>query len=836
MKKRMSSLLLAIMMIVSLLVFAACQGGGNTVKVMVEQGEHFQVIGESVKEVKMGDDVSFEIRIDEGYYYVFNNCGAQFDNNTLVLRNVKTPKTIKLEIKANVYIVKLNETEGLKVRDGDNYAQKSLSLETNHGETAVFDIQIDEAYEYYQNVVNSADNNHQQAVYEDGKLYLSNVCSNKEVFVQLRKTAVEEGKPVLITLEENEAFTIQGANVQEVESGSDVVFNITVKEGYYYVSNNCGAEYDAAEGKIIFKHARANQKIRLVFKKMNTETTYYVNGIVETSANGENILYSATPNTDYVFNGWYYMEKSEKVFYSYINHLEVSGYEMENLSLKPYFVSKQEHQVITYHANGGKIYGSADDTITYAFNHDVYLYPATFGEWCFKTFYRDGYAPIEYNTKPDGSGEAISLGSRIFTDEKAVELYLIWAKENDESAFTYTYVEEGNSQSGIKLTQYTGADVSVTIPTQIDGIPVKVIGARCFESRNIQSVVITKNITTIENGAFSNCSSLETVYMCDSVEVVSNDSFAQCTALKNLRMIAVLPPVYADHLIGATIRRFELLFHTRGDSITNIMFYGGSSTFQGIDGATLTKNFNADKYRIINCAQNAYVSGSFMMELYSHFMKKGDIMTFMPEYSPQAYSTRWELPSWIAIEAFYDAFRYIDLRDYSNVFDAFYDLQHGTKDYVYVGKLQQIEEGQGFSYDTYDNTFDQYFTRAENFEIEKARLDPKEDLVDLDTLMDLALCDINTLYDRRYKGNLTMYFAYHGFWENAYEKTQHATYEQWLKENLHFPYISNYQNHMLDIEYMSDSISHLTREGAILHSLVLAEELKKQMPLDGYLL
>ena len=80
-----------------------------------------------------------------------------------------------------------------------------------------------------------------------------------------------------------------------------------------------------------------------------------------------------------------------------------------------------------------------------------------------------------------------------------------------------------------------------------------------------------------------------------------------------------------------------------------------------------------------------------------------------------------------------------------------------------------------------------------------------------------------------------MYFAYFAFWKDAYDlSVSHAGYEQWLKDNLPFPYISDYRNHMCTVEYMSDSISHLTREGAVLHSETIAEDLKAQMKLDGY--
>lgn len=866
-KTRIASILLALVMLFSLFIFPACDNSGNTnhndssssssshhgdkpvptVRVMVEQGAHYQVIGEDLKNVNVGEDVSFYITIDEGYYYVSNNCGAEFSENQLTLRNVMMPRTIKIEVKAYTYTVRLNEAEGLKVKDGEAFAQKAVTQEVSHGQNAVFDVEVDEEYEYVQNTVSSEDGSNQPAVYEDGKLRIENVCSDQEIFVQLRKKEVVGQEKVTVRLERSLAYTIVGESEQEVEVGTDVEFKITVKEGYYYVSNNCGAEYRAATGKIVFRNARADQTIRMEFRRRDTEKEDYTNGVAEERIEGDDVIYTAIPNAYYVFTGWYEVKtieaegeggepQTEEILYSYANHLRVPSSKAKNMKLKPTFAWTATEKVVTYHANGGKIYGSDDVTIADAFRHEVYLYQAALGEWCFNTFYREGYAPIEYNTKPDGTGEAISLGSRIFSDARSIDLYVIWAEENKASEFTYTFLDENNRGAGVELVKYTGADLSVVIPNYIEGSPVKVIGNTCFEGQNIESVVLTRNITEIKAGAFKNCNALETVYMCDSVEIVSDESFEGCTALANLRMLAALPPVYADHLIGATIRRFELLYSTRGDWSINVMFYGGSSTFHGIDGETLTRLFgNSSTYRIINCAQNAYVSGVLMMELYSHFMKEGDVMTFMPEYSPQLYSGNLELPSWIAIEAFYDAFRYIDLRNYSNVFDAFYDLQHGSESYTYIGKLQQIKDKKNLSYYTYDDTFNQYFTRAENFKIDKASLEPEKDAPNFEAMKRSVLSEITSLYTRRYEGKFKMYFAYFAFWKDAYDvSVSHAEYEQWLKNNLPFPYISDYRNHMCTAEYMSDSISHLTREGAVLHSETIAEELKAQMRLDGY--
>ncbi len=84
---------------------------------------------------------------------------------------------------------------------------------------------------------------------------------------------------------------------------------------------------------------------------------------------------------------------------------------------------------------------------------------------------------------------------------------------------------------------------------------------------------------------------------------------------------------------------------------------------------------------------------------------------------------------------------------------------------------------------------------------------------------------------------ITTYFASCGMWEYAFigDNSLYTMYETWLKSYLEFPYISSCLDHLFPIDYISDSISHLTREGAVIHSRILGKELIAQMHYDGYL-
>lgn len=837
-KKRLIAVFAALFFCLASFLFSACTEGTPQIRVMVENGEHFQVIGENVKTVSSGEDASFKIGIDEGFYYVSNNKNAEFSNGVLTLRNVKTPQRVVLKVEAEIYGVKLNACAGMKIFDGEQLFSDGLLKEVAHGKSVSFDVRIDDDMEYVGCTVVGTGATEGAVTYRDGKIILSDVRGAWEIFVQLRNKGAQAGEKSIVRLLSGTGYSILGESEKEVESGGSVSFAVETAEGYYYVSNNCGAEY--TDGTVTLKNVFSDQEIRLIFRRSDIQTINYANGKAEIETTEYGKRYIAEASEGYIFTYWTYLSAGEREIYSYANRIFVP--ESDKIDLTPMFVQEKEVQVVVYHANGGKVYDSDAESVVYAFDSDIYLYPAAMGEWCFKTFYRPGYVPVEYNFLPDGSGQAISLGGRILSDEKTIDLYLMWEKESPVGDFSYERISSENGEE-IRLLSYRGGESKVTVPTEIEGMPVRTVAERCFSGWCGSQIVLSPNLKTVEKYAFDGCPTLKTVYLCDSVENIYNESFRNCENFSELRMIAVLPPVYSDHLIGATVRRFETLYHERGDNRIKILFYGGSSVFQGIDGKTLANMFNPYSYRILNCGQNAYISGALMLELYSYFMnsanilRNADVMVYMPEYSEATYSNELDMPSWMALEALYNEIRLVDIRDYKNIFGAFRDMQHGSGRYTFVGKLELLRDGKALTYEDYNDSFDEYFTRSENFEIIKTAQKSEPMDADLNTLRTLAknvICELNARFYQAY--GLTMYFASGCLWKDAYteEKSVFAEYENWLRENLNFAYISDFSNHFLDLEYISDSISHLTREGAVLHSRVLGNELISRMRLDGY--
>ena len=67
-----------------------------------------------------------------------------------------------------------------------------------------------------------------------------------------------------------------------------------------------------------------------------------------------------------------------------------------------------------------------------------------------------------------------------------------------------------------------------------DDTLVTTIGNNAFQHSKIQNLVIPQNISTIQNYAFSNCSSLTRLTIGSGVQTIGNNAFDNCTALESL--------------------------------------------------------------------------------------------------------------------------------------------------------------------------------------------------------------------------------------------------------------------------------------------------------------
>ena len=161
------------------------------------------------------------------------------------------------------------------------------------------------------------------------------------------------------------------------------------------------------------------------------------------------------------------------------------------------------------------------------------------------------------------------------------------------SAEDFNYKTE---DSGVRITEYTGTDKFVSIPDTIDGEPVTSLGNTMMGGKpnafsgneELVAVIIPDSITSINVGAFWECTALRSVEIGSGVTTIGTRAFHLCTSLTSI----VIPDNVADIWENA----FE------SAPLTSITYKGEEYTgadaffaaFEAVDGNIVRRAYTID--------------------------------------------------------------------------------------------------------------------------------------------------------------------------------------------------------------------------------------------------
>lgn len=469
---------------------------------------------------------------------------------------------------------------------------------------------------------------------------------------------------------------------------------------------------------------------------------------------------------------------------------------------------------IVYHMNGGKVKKGGADTYTQKASVVWYKCPNTLTEN--DNFVNEGYTLVEYNTKADGTGTAISLGSRVALNEQpTIDLYCIWEKQSSASDFEYEATANGNY-----ITKYKGNDKNVVIPDVIGGKNVVGIAGQAFDGSSVERVVLSKNIMNVDSDAFYNCKNLKTFVMFDSLIYISDRSFIG-TQITDLRINGVMDLYNSWTTAFANVKLDRLLWaQNSGKDI--IAIYGGSGSYYGFNCGIIDEAFDG-KYEVVNLGSNANVTASFYFEYLEKVMDKGDIVLWAPEagnymLGDTVFSARvWEFNS-----GHYDIFRNIDISNYSGVFNAYssYASMHNNQQQSFevfaTGTSIYGDSASPKDHQERNNSYS--FSRYNSF-LNSTNTDHLADI--MKNMSDNGAKILYTWPAMDKEGNFE-------------SDDKMKAYEEALKKA--FPdieIISEYKDCLVDHEYMLDSEWHLIPEGAKVRTQNVVEFMKTYFENEG---
>jgi hypothetical protein len=333
--------------------------------------------------------------------------------------------------------------------------------------------------------------------------------------------------------------SVVGDAVVSVKKSADAVFKLSFLENYEFSSTTLGSFSD---GLLTISDCQYSQTAFItssligdVVITLNNDPTLGSVSLSPSKASyavGDEVTITTENITDrpflcYTKNNYYHNGVYGKTSlpFAFANPLKFKVTESVTICAN---YQVEDSWVIHYFANGGRTIDDLGMFTMDVIDFKPFINPSTFIVSNYLN--RDGYTIDSLNTKPDGSGTRIGVGSKAdqsLFKNKELNLYAIWEKWSDPSLFE---IENGDGDT-CSIVKYNGSDVKVVIPNKINGKVVAAVNAGSFSDSKIESVFFNESLEKMSDGAFSNCEALAEIHFFSSLKSSSGDVFNGCSLL-----------------------------------------------------------------------------------------------------------------------------------------------------------------------------------------------------------------------------------------------------------------------------------------------------------------
>ena len=565
------------------------------------------------------------------------------------------------------------------------------------------------------------------------------------------------------------------------------------------------------------------EKEQLCYIVMEKGDGYQVTDPVRTIKSGSNVSFTVTLDNNWQLLGTDYHGETE-IIKEDGKTVEIVLHEVKYSESICIQAEKGKYEIL-YDANGGQNTSGDSDRVSICYRGTHQRINTSIGT---DLFFRKGYTLLGWNTRADGGGQAVGLGSRIAWKSGLV-LYAQWTPWTDEADFIYKKV------SGFAvITGYSGKAQQICIPPSLGGLSVRTIRENAFADTDCKTVILSPGIYEIEKWAFRN-SHLEQLYLYDDLEKISDYAFQDCDMLHTLHINAIEAPAYSGNYFDTFQDKYDRLLSMKDKK--KIVLFSGSSTRFGYDSEMIDQAF--PDYEVVNMGVFAYSPALPQLELIRSCMKEGDVLLDSPEFDAAnrqfCYQKELDYATFAMMESDYDVFAQMDLREYKQIFTAFTAYQDARADMERknydVCALEYDEDGNEVEEPSY-NEYGDYVVYRPNSTSEKpiyglpvnytVNAYPKDTYID----------SINTEFQRFLDQGIKVYFTYSP--RNKYALSEDSTQEErirlheYFKSQLNVPVISELEDSLYTGIYLYGTDNHLSTEGAQIRTEKVIRDLKEQ--------
>ena len=282
--------------------------------------------------------------------------------------------------------------------------------------------------------------------------------------------------------------------------------------------------------------------------------TFYIDGeavdSIETSGNERLTLPAAPEKDDHTFEGWFFD----------------NGTWQERLTANTYEETPLTEDVSVY-AYYKKIGGSEPEqpqeyTVIFEVDHGTPIAPITtsrIDEEPQTT--RDGYTFAGWYK--DGGFVKKAVFPYEVTED--LTLYAKWTQSGSEKIVFS--VDANGVLTGVS--GLSGSDITVEIPSEVNGITVTEIGKDVFkDNKNVGRLIIPDSVTKLGYRMCSGCTALSEVRLPAGLTVIPDEAFDGCSSLRTVNFPDTLKEIRSDAFCGTDLTEF-----IAPDSLTNVWSY-----------------------------------------------------------------------------------------------------------------------------------------------------------------------------------------------------------------------------------------------------------------------
>lgn len=446
-------------------------------------------------------------------------------------------------------------------------------------------------------------------------------------------------------------------------------------------------------------------------------------------------------------------------------------------------------------------------------------------------FNNPGHTLTGWNTAPDGSGQAVGLGSRT---EPGSRLYVQWAAQNDAAEFTFT-VNNGTAT----VTGWQGSGERLVLPDTLGGAPVVEIAAGAFTNAACREIILPDTLRRIEPGAFTGCA-VESLTLFDNLQIVSDYAFEDCTALRTLHINAATAPVYSGSYYATFADKYDRLLSL--SKTRKLVLFSGSSARFGYDSAALDQALPS--YAVVNMGVFAYTNALPQLELIRSQLQEGDLLLLSPEFDAAkrqfCTTNAFDDDFFCMVEENYDLLALLDLRQYSGVFSAlgsYLQTRTGMAARSYaISPAELDEDGNAVDTPSYNAYGDYILYRpdaGEDTPIYGLPVDYTVDAFPQAYYIDPANAEIA----RFTADGVRVYLTYSPRNSQAVSEASTpeaiAALDAYFRENLNAAILTPLQDSLLPGRYFYGTDNHLSTNGVALRTAQVITALKDALQKEG---